>query len=299
MIEGKPKVSVVIPTYNRSFLLEKAIVSVLEQTFTNYEIIVVDDGSSDNTRQVIDKFAGRVRYYYQENGGPSSARNRGIQAAMGEYIAFLDSDDVFFPEKLETQARALDENQEYGMVFSHAVTMDEEGHPAGSSWKGVMSGWIYPRNLFIKNCMIATPSVMVRASVFERVGVFDESLSLCEDLDLWRRIARRYPVLQICRPLVKVRMSRSLLREGINVKKFLDGRERFYEKSFREDPSLEERLKKELFSEMYCTYGILALKQKKIRYSALLIFKGMLYGPRSGKHLIGAAIRSFARKLRK
>jgi len=279
MLHEKPKVSVVIPTYNRAFFLKEAIESVLEQTFMDYEIIVVNDGSTDDTGKVIQEFGPRIKYYYQENQGRSNARNCGIRAAIGEYIAFLDSDDVFLPEKLAIQVKALDDNPEYGMVYTHALAMDEERHLLDICWKGDLSGWIYPKNMFIKNCFITTPTVMVRTSIFEHVGVFDENMNICEDLDLWRRIARNYPILQIRKPLVNVRVANSVLRMGINVYESLNSRIYFYEKAFSEDPILKKTLKTDLYWEMYYLYGNTALQQGKKIYAIRLLLKSFIWKP--------------------
>jgi glycosyltransferase involved in cell wall biosynthesis len=286
MEQGKPKVSVIIPTYNRSVFLKDAIESVLRQTFTDYEIIVVDDGSTDDTREVVHQFGALIRYYHQENRGCSAARNLGIRAAFGEYIAFLDSDDVFMPEKLAIQARELDQNPHCGMVYSHALGMDEKGNLIGICWKGNLSGWIYPSSLFIKNGIITTPSVMVRASVLKEVGCFDESLEICEDLDLWRRIARRHPIIQVRESLVKVRLGDSVMRKGIDVSRYLEARVRFYEKAFKEDPVLNMNLRGELFTEMYLRYGILAFRQGKIMNSLMLICKSFLFKPQWIIHML-------------
>src|SRR5690349_3602213 len=105
-----PKVSVIIPTYNRAQFIARAVDSVLEQTYKDFEIIVIDDGSSDNTQEILKAYEGKIRYVYQQNKGISAARNRGIQEAKGEYIAFLDSDDVWKPEKLSVQVAILDVN---------------------------------------------------------------------------------------------------------------------------------------------------------------------------------------------
>jgi len=138
---------------------------------------------------------------------------------------------------------------------------------------------------------------MVRANVLKNVGGFDENMHMCEDLDLWRRIARLYPVLHILYPLVKVRLSNDVVNKGINIKTFLCGREEFYRKAFREDPSVEKMLKKELFSEMYSTYGMLALQQNKINYAILLFLKMMKYNPGTTFHLIRTALRKARDKI--
>ncbi|MFP5221219.1 MAG: glycosyltransferase family 2 protein [Acidobacteriota bacterium] len=191
-VESNPKVSVVIPTYNSANLLPRAVASVLSQSFEDYEVIVVDDGSSDETSCVVDRYGDRVRYVRQENQGAASARNHGISLARGEYIAFLDADDAWQPDKLFKQVRFLDEHPEYMMVFSdmshyeHDVKVHESYlHERKYKWVG--SGKIF-YNL-LHECFIFTPTVMVRKACLSLVGLFDVSLRTCEDVDLWMRIA--------------------------------------------------------------------------------------------------------------
>jgi cellulose synthase/poly-beta-1,6-N-acetylglucosamine synthase-like glycosyltransferase len=246
-----PKVSVIIPTYNRCGIISNAIDSVLAQTFKDYELIVVDDGSEDDTRSVVMKYGSdKILYWYQENSGKSSARNNGIKKATGEYIAFLDSDDMFVPDKLRKQVDFLDNNRDYGFVYSYANNVDEDGTLLDYHFAGDLSGWIYPNMLFIKNNLIATPTVMVKSSVIASVGGFDETMHICEDLDLWRRIARNHKVMQIKEPLSIVRIRTS---ERIDVIGFMAARTNYYLKAFRDDPELE-RIAPALFAEMYGTY---------------------------------------------
>lgn len=256
-----PKISVIIPTYNRAMLLSSAIDSVLSQTYEDYELIVIDDGSTDDTTEIVNKYStDKLRYVFQENKGRSAARNYGIKLAKGEYIAFLDSDDLFVPSKLEAQVRILDNNPCYGLVYSHANTIDENGDNLDQySYTGNLSGWIYPDLLYIRNNVITTPTVMVRAKALADVGGFDETMHICEDLDLWCRIARKFQVMQICQPLAIVRVRAS---EQLNVLESTAARTRYYKNAIGRDPSLRA-IKKELFSEMYNVYLNCAVYQKK------------------------------------
>jgi len=122
-----PLVSVVIPTYNSADFLIQALNSVLNQTYSNYEIIVVDDGSSDNTSQAIEPWRSQIRYIYQDNQGVAAARNRGIDAATGDFIAFLDADDLFLPQKLQQQVAVFEAQPDLGMVISGWQVTDAEG----------------------------------------------------------------------------------------------------------------------------------------------------------------------------
>ena len=199
-----PEVSVIIPTYNSDQFLEKALQSVFNQTFTDYEIIVVDDGSIDQTRQVIANYRDKINYIYQENGGPSKARNRGIRASSAPYIAFLDADDMWLPSKLEQQIAIFHQRPELGMVSTNAFSFNDRGIIRRSHKRQRLLVGNVARNIFLYDG-VGTPTVMVRKKVFDRVGYFDEELLLAEDDNMWVRIAAQFEVEIIEEPLVKIR----------------------------------------------------------------------------------------------
>ena len=196
---GKDKVSVIIPTYNRGPLLEKAVDSVLAQSYDNYEIIVIDDGSTDDTRARLANYNSKVRYIYQENSGPAAARNKGIKEAQCSLLAFLDSDDWFSPQKLETQLDRMQKEPHY--LISHTdeiwyrrgklLNQKKKHHKPG--------GYIFERCLEL--CAVSMSTVMVRRELFDSIGVFDETLPCCEDYDFWLRASIRHPFLKIDEPL--------------------------------------------------------------------------------------------------
>ena len=300
-----PKVSVIIPTYNRASLLKEAIQSVLDQTYTDYEIIVVDDGSNDNTDEVVSKLnqsSGKVRYYYQVNSGRSAARNYGISLAKGEYVAFLDADDKFLPDKLYTEVRALEDNPDYGMAYSYSIAVDENGGRlrGGSRLpRTKLSGRIYPEMLFFKGTTITTPTVMVRTRVLSEVGGFDETMHICEDLDMWRRIARRYKVLQIEEHLSVVRYRNN---EQPPLMKYVQARTGYYQKAIAEDPGLGRGIQSRLFFEMYFGYGLAALLNRDIRSGLRLLKQSASVSPflfpfESSRYLCHSAISKLSRFL--
>jgi len=182
-----PRVSVVIPTYNHETYIAEAVESVLAQTYQDFELIVIDDGSTDNTRQVLEPYLDRITYLYQENQGRSLARNRGIQVAQGEYIAFLDADDWFLPRKLELQTHFLDEHSEVGMVTSGWIETDEQGKTLRR-----VEPWHWKPHLGLAECVMSIPvipsSLQVRRCWLDAVGLFDESLDWNEDQDLYLRL---------------------------------------------------------------------------------------------------------------
>lgn len=211
------KVSVIIPTYNRAHFLAEAIQSVLDQTFTDFELIIVDDGSTDNTEDIVMKFKDpRIRYINQENSGVSAARNTGIKASDGEYIAFLDSDDIWLPQNLDFKVKLLDARPEIGLVCSDAYFYDSySGAILGRRWHDrTFHGWVDDvltatqepvKEMFTRGCFITPQASVIRHSVFNQAGYFDESLQNHEDWDLFVRIARIFSIETIDIPLLKIR----------------------------------------------------------------------------------------------
>jgi glycosyltransferase involved in cell wall biosynthesis len=210
------RVSVVIPTYNRANYLGKAIQSVLDQTFQDFEIIVVDDGSKDNTREVVGSFKDtRIRYIYQDNGGVSAARNTAIKASEAVYIAFLDSDDLYLPQNLEIKVKLLDSHPDIGMVCSDIYLFDNiTGATDGRFWHDKKGAILFDpvraeqqpiKELLCRRCFIGPPLTMIRREIFAAVGYFDESLPTSEDWDLFFRILQHFSIKTIDKPLVRIR----------------------------------------------------------------------------------------------
>jgi glycosyltransferase involved in cell wall biosynthesis len=253
-----PEVSVIIPSFNRAKIVPKAIDSVLQQTYKDYEIIVIDDGSTDNTKTVLRPYGNKIIYRYQDNGGISSARNRGIEIAGGTYIALLDSDDYWLEEKLERQMACFKENASYGMVATRCSSFSIDGNfdvlePQGKIRKKNRpgkSGWIY-QDLFYRN-FIRTSSVVIRQDCFGKVGLFDESLYQGEDVDMWMRMAKAYQVGFINEPLTVYTDN----PKGVSTDR-LAGRETYLqvlEKNY--DPTLiPSRLYKKRMARIYAHIG--------------------------------------------
>ena len=193
-------VSVIIPTYNRKNLLKRALHSVSNQTFVPKEIIVVDDGSSDGTKDwVLERFPD-VRYIYQDNSGVSSARNSGIKEAIGSWIAFLDSDDEWMSNKLEQQKGIINSSQEAWLCHTNEIWIRNGVRVNQMKKHQKYGGNVFENCLDI--CRISPSSVLIKKEVFEMVGLFDESLKVCEDYDLWLRITSVLPVIFLDEPLI-------------------------------------------------------------------------------------------------
>lgn len=187
-----PLVSVIIPTHNRADVLGRAVASVLAQTWTDFELIVVDDGSTDHTAAVLAEFDDpRLTGMHQENKGVSAARNLGIRASSGRFIALLDSDDSWLPDKL---ARQLAFMRESGMEISQTdeiwIRDGARVNPCRKHAK--LAGWFLERSLEL--CLISPSCVLFSRALWEELGPFDERLPACEDYSLWLRVGLRYPV---------------------------------------------------------------------------------------------------------
>ena len=200
-----PKVSVVIPTHNRSEFLRLAIGSVLGQTFQDFEIIVVDDASSDNTNAVVSHFRDpRIRYFcHQTNQGVAAARNTGILNSTGEYVAFLDDDDEWLPRKLERQIEFIAaQSERVGCVYSGSIEVDRLSGKIRDLVVPAERGNIHDA-LSSSSCVGPTSAVLVRKSCFEKVGLFDVNLQYSEDYDMWVRLSKEYHFEFVEEPLVK------------------------------------------------------------------------------------------------
>lgn len=197
-----PKFSVIIPTYNRLVFLKEAIDSVLGQTFSDFELIVVDDGSQDGTDRLLRQNIRdhRLKYIFQEHAGVSPARNKGIRSSKGEWIAFLDSDDLWMPNKLEEQFNYLRQNPEMRVCQTEEIWMRRGRRVNPQRKHKKYSGWIFEK--CIPLCIISPSAVVIHRDVFNQCGLFDETFPACEDYDLWLRLSLYYPIVTLSDPLV-------------------------------------------------------------------------------------------------
>tara|TARA_B100000073_G_scaffold76956_1_gene58126 strand:+ start:1594 stop:2430 length:837 start_codon:yes stop_codon:yes gene_type:complete len=194
------KVSVIIPTFNRLSLISRAIDSVLKQTFKPFEIIVVDDGSSDNTSTFIKNNYKSVKLIKQKNLGVSKARNVGIKNSSGDWIALLDSDDEWKKNKLEVQIKSLSEYDYYSVCHTNEIWIRNGTRVNQKKRHQKYGGNIFDKCLDI--CRISPSSIIFQKNIINEVGWFDENLSICEDYDLWLRITANFKILFIDKPLI-------------------------------------------------------------------------------------------------
>lgn len=199
-------VSIVVATYNLARFLPDAIASILRQSYQNIEIIVIDDGSTDNTQHVIKPFLedSRVQYYYQDNQGQASAKNLGIRVSKGTHVAFLDADDVWMPDKLKLQMPLFEKSSAVGVVYSRVQYMGESGNELEVADNVLFRGQVSGR-LFIEN-FIGFGSCVVKRDCFDRLGIFREYVKMGIDYDLWLRLSSQFEFDFVDRPLLRYRL---------------------------------------------------------------------------------------------
>jgi glycosyltransferase involved in cell wall biosynthesis len=200
-------ISVIIPTYNRASYLEEAIRSVLEQDYFHpsrgrdpYELIIIDNGSTDETRKVVESYDSRVKYHFLEKRGVSRARNLGLSLARGDFIAFLDSDDLWKKDKIRIQMSVMKNLPQTVICYTEEIWIRNGVFVNPKKKHKKYSGWIFDKVLPL--CLLSLSSAMFRKEVFDEVGSFDEDLPACEDYDMGIRLAHCYPFHLVTRPLI-------------------------------------------------------------------------------------------------
>lgn len=245
------KVSVIIPAYNKAEYTRRAVESVLAQSYPSIEVIVVDDGSSDNTSQVMASFKDKIRYVLKTNGGACSARNLGIRESVGKYIAFLDCDDLYEPHKIQKCADYLEAHPEYGFVHTAARFINHEDRVEGTydHPKSRHQGWI-ARRLILGN-HICNSTALVRREVLERAGFFDETIFTPGDWDLWLRLAGIAQVGYVGEPLTRYRITDNYIFNRLE----LAYREELYvvEKFFQRNP--DDHLRAQALSNLHLRFA--------------------------------------------
>ena len=244
--------SVVIPTYNRAATIGRAIESALSQTRPHFEIILVNDGSTDHTEEAIKPYRDRIRYISQDNRGSASARNRGILEGSGNYIAFLDSDDLWYPKKLERVEIAIREYPEAGLFYSDSNVIDGNGRLMWVHKCPHIIGSAYQK--FLESDFVSTSAVVVRRNCFDGVGVFSESLTGCEDWDMWIRLSRQFSSIHIPEVLSAFSWRTSGAR-STDPGPWLSGAETVVRHSLDADPNLTIQSKRRIWARLYYVQG--------------------------------------------
>ncbi len=269
-------VSVVIPYYNREEWLRDALASVLAQTLDDFEVIVVDDGSDERPGFLDEQADPRIRYVRQEHRGASAARNHGIRLARGQYVAFLDADDAFLPEKLSFQVGAMETRPDLPLSHTSYRRMDAMGNDLEEIRSGAFSGKVYPG--IVMQCPIATPTVMVRREALEREELaFEESVTIGEDVIMWTDVARQHEIMGIDRTLTKVRV------HGRNAFADPDAQYRggveILRHAFRTDPGLGFLFRRRALARICSTTGHMFLEHRKRGAALRWIARSVAYWP--------------------
>jgi glycosyltransferase involved in cell wall biosynthesis len=276
-----PVVSVIIPTYNRARFVGQAIQSVLDQTFQDFELIVVDDGSTDNTRTVVEEFTDpRIRYIHQENMGISGTRNTGIRNARARYIAFLDSDDIWLPRLLESQVAILNSNPDLDWVYARARAISANGVPRG----GILGeAPRYPGEPFrsiLYQDFVGTPiTVVVRKRCLDRAGLFDETFHTSVDWELWLRMSRecRFQFVDKILACLRSHSTRTTKARPDTLDRWSADRVRALDKVYAEDnlPAAIERMKPIAYRNVFMHIGLRWLSVRHWRRTVKYFRKAM------------------------
>lgn len=289
-----PKVSVIIPIYNRAQYLPDAVNSVLNQSYKDFEIIIVDDGSTDNTKEVakkcIQQYPGKISYFYQKNYGPSAARNKGIKESKSNYIAFLDSDDEWLPNFLQKSMGVIQAGKyQWVDAAGYRVELNEKEEEINRETFHMESLDNY-ENLFLallkKNVIGETSKIVIRKDYLEKVGYFNEEFKLAVDWELWIRLVKHgFKIYRILEPLFiyKVRKG-SLVRSNINKYVLFHYMiiSRYYNEAFTLDPSFRE-----FYAEKLWNFARSIFYTEKKDYSLMLkcLLKSQYYYPSFGRIL--------------
>jgi len=296
-----PRVSIIIPAFNSERYIGASLASVLAQTCHDYEVIVVDDGSTDGTRPATLAAGGPIRYIYQTNQGPAAARNRGIAESKGEFVCFLDADDTWVPEKLAIQLEFLARNCAVGLVFADEEEFDDSGVQCPSLlaksrfYREIAAAMVVDTAFgkLLEENFIPTSTVMVRKACFESTGVFDVTLRGPEDRDMWSRIAVRFPVAFIPRVLGRKRaVAASVSRD---VEMTLRSRIRMWTKIRQMFPALAPRRTiHALLAPTYLQLGYLLLQKGNTREARSAAIDALRRSRKAGEWLLATSLIVFS-----
>ena len=289
----KDLVSVVIPTFNRAHVLEKCIDSVLNQSYTNFEIILVDDGSTDNTKNVIARYKDRITVIYQKNSGVSKARNVGVAKAKGKYIAFLDSDDTWHMDKLKIQLKRFENNNDIALMSCNATLIDILGNKRQLYDNSLPEFSTFDFFDMYRHPYLGIPNVVILKNVFVEMKGFNENLKTAEDIDLFLRIALKYKVGLVNNILTQIHVSNDSISAGMD--SYIDNIF-VLEELKKKNESLfigKDKLVKQVMSRLYIDYSrsllwsrrysdatnklIIALKYQLKMITFILLIKSFVY----------------------
>lgn len=285
--------TVVIPNYNYARFLPEAIESVLAQSYRPLEVVVVDDGSTDGSQEILKRYGERIRWVTQQNQGVSEARNRGAHEARGELLAFLDADDVWLPAKLAAQVPRMFDDPEVGLVHCGVETMDVQGFFLGTHLDG-REGWVAREMLLFEPVVIVPGSTsLVTREIFDSVGGFDTRLSTSADWDFCYGVAQRRRIAFVRQPLVRYRIHASNMHKQIHIME----REMVfaYRKAFdAKDPELR-RLKRRAYGNLHMVLAGSYFRAGQAADFGRNAIKSLWFSPRNATRLLGFPVRAWRR----
>ena len=286
---NNPTVSVIIPAYNAAPWIAETIDSVLNQTFQDFEVIVVDDGSTDATAEIVENYKSQVQYLYKNNGGVGSARNTGICAAKGRYIACVDADDLWLPEKLEVQIQLLQKDHSLAWVYSDGLIFENNGNQNLHlfSQSAYMTSGDVLRPILLQD-FIPCPTPVFKRDIFENVGFFEEDISLqsVADWDMWLRIAAKYPVGFIDKPLVKYRRHSTSMTGTNTIQSSLKSRLTVVERAILREPERLGDLRQQAIANIYIPIGHLVMSRGNREEAREMYLKSVQMNPKQLKSII-------------
>ncbi len=286
---NRPKISVILINHNYGNYIAQAIESVLSQTYKNLELIVVDDGSTDNSAQVIEGYKDKIKFIKRthKSGTCSVPRNTALKEATGEFIAFLDSDDAWNKHKLQNQVDYLERHKNIGLAYSDYEVIDSKSRLLSISGnryfrRGPVEGWVF--NEFVKRNFMQVSTVIVRRKVLDRVGFFDPELSRAEDYDLWLRISRHYKIGLIDKALAKNRrhphnMTNSRISQAVVTMKVIHKIMHLCPEIRSEIPNILQGKFNELFGELYFYKALAHLEGEGAKKARWWFTKAIKYQP--------------------
>ncbi|MDY6784731.1 MAG: glycosyltransferase [Cyanobacteriota bacterium] len=280
-----PLISVIISVYNGENTIRETIESILNQTFRDFELIIINDGSTDSTLDIISSILdSRIQVFSYANAGLNVSRNRGISRANGEYISLIDADDLWTVDKLELQFKALQENPDAAVAYSWTDYIDENGQFLRSGPHHSFTGDVFVQ-LLLADFVGSGSNPLIRKQAFAEVGDFDSSIKGCQDLDMWVRLARRYPFVVV--PSVQILYRQYATSWSANSRRQEAGFLRLLEKALADAPESVKKLKNDMIGNRYKSLIIDALSKAEGRDRALL-----------AAQYLGSAIRHDPRLLR-
>lgn len=288
-------VSVIIPTYNYGRFVEGAVRSALEQTLPPGEVIVVDDGSTDQTPEVLARFGDRIRVVRQANKGVAVARNTGIAHAAGDLLAFLDADDLWLPRKLERQVQRFREEPELGLVHTGVLLVDGAGTPLRRLLDGMEGSVATELLLFRRNVILGGGSaMMVSRKAHDVIGGFDECLPPTEDWDYWYRLSRRFRVGFVPEVLVRYRCHSG--NNSLNLMKRERGMLRIYDKAFQDADPAVQQLRRRAYGNLHLGLAGFYVSARQPVKAMRHVIRSLWLTPRNGLRLLTHPFR-LARRL--